>query len=316
MTMKKMIVMAGLLAAASAIPAMAQDWRNGRGERGAAQAERGERGDRGGGQRGQAQAAPAPAPQVQAPQQAQASRGDSRRNFGGQPGGNGQAWQGRRNFDGQATALGVPLQQGQRFRDRDGDGIRNRRDVDVNGDGRADFGRRDRDGDGVRNGADRDRDGDGIRNRRDFDANGNGRVDPRWDRNRDGRVDPRFDRNNNGRPDARWGGRPGYGGGNWNRDWRSDRRYDWHSYRNYNRRLFTLPRYYAPYGWNYGYRRFSIGIYLDSLLFSRDYWISDPYQYRLPPAYPPYHWVRYYNDALLIDERSGYVVDAMYDFFY
>ena len=120
--------------------------------------------------------------------------------------------------------------------------------------------------------------------------------------------------------DRRYGnnfGRPGYNnGGNWNRGWRNDRRYDWNSYRNYNRGLFSLPRYYAPYGWNRGYQRFGIGITLNSLLFGQNYWIDDPYQYRLPPAYPPYRWVRYYNDALLIDERSGYVVDSIYDFFY
>ncbi|WP_415642261.1 RcnB family protein [Sphingomonas antarctica] len=176
----------------------------------------------------------------------------------------------------------------------------------------------------MRNRYDRDRDGDGVRNRRDADANGNGRVDARYDRNRDGQIDRRFDRNNNGRIDPRYGngyGRPGYGNGynggnNWNRGWRNDNRYDWQRYRSANRYLYSLPRYYAPYGWNYGYRRFDIGITLNSLLFSRNYWIDDPYQYRLPPAYPPYRWVRYYNDALLIDERSGYVVDAQYDFFY
>lgn len=310
--MKKMIVMAGLLAAVSAIPAMAQGWRNGRGEGGVQP--RGERAN--GGidrsarpQRNVEARAQAPA-QVQAPARVQAPRAE---------------WQGRRNFGGGAAAAAPVRVQAQaqaptRFRDRDGDGIRNRRDADRNGNGVIDAGRRDRDGDGVRNRADRDRDGDGIRNRRDADANGNGRLDARYDRNRAGRIDGRFDRNNNGRIDPRYGYNNGYGrpgnAGNWNRDWRNDRRYDWNNYRNSNRGLFSRSRYYAPYGWNYGYQRFNIGIYLNSLLFSRNYWIDDPYQYRLPPAYPPYRWIRYYNDALLIDERSGYVVDTIYEFFY
>ena len=55
---------------------------------------------------------------------------------------------------------------------------------------------------------------------------------------------------------------------------------------------------------------------LSSLLFAQNYWIADPYSYRLPDAYGPYRWVRYYDDALLVDVYSGEVVDAMYDFFW
>lgn len=104
--------------------------------------------------------------------------------------------------------------------------------------------------------------------------------------------------------------------GAWNRGWRNNNRYDWQGYRNNNRDFFRLPRYYAPDGWGYGYRRFGIGLTLNSLLFDQDYWIDDPEYYRLPPAYGPYEWVRYYNDALLVDIRTGYVVDAVYDIFY
>jgi len=52
------------------------------------------------------------------------------------------------------------------------------------------------------------------------------------------------------------------------------------------------------------------------MLFSPSYWINDPYYYRLPPAYGAYRWVRYYNDALLVDIRTGYVVDVAYDIFW
>ena len=105
-------------------------------------------------------------------------------------------------------------------------------------------------------------------------------------------------------------------GGAWNRGWRGDHRYDWGGYRAQNRGAFHLPRYYAPRGWGYGYRRFSPGFTLSSVLFSEDYWIDDAYDYRLPQAYGPYRWVRYYNDALLVDIRSGYVVDTVYDIFW
>jgi Ni/Co efflux regulator RcnB len=105
-------------------------------------------------------------------------------------------------------------------------------------------------------------------------------------------------------------------GGGWNNSWRNDNRYDWRGYRNSNRNLYRLPRYYAPGGWGYGYRRFGIGFTLNSILYSQQYWINDPYYYRLPEVDGPYRWVRYYNDALLVDIYSGEVVDTIYDIFW
>jgi len=101
----------------------------------------------------------------------------------------------------------------------------------------------------------------------------------------------------------------------WNRGWRNDDRYDWSRYRAVNRSAYRLPRYYAPSGWGYGYRRFSVGVSLSSILFSQNYWIDDPFAYRLPEAYGPYRWVRYYDDALLVDIRTGQVIDTVYDIF-
>ena len=51
-------------------------------------------------------------------------------------------------------------------------------------------------------------------------------------------------------------------------------------------------------------------------MFAQNYWISDPYYYDLPPAYGPYRWVRYYNDALLVDVYTGQVVDSVYNIFW
>ncbi|MDQ2879311.1 MAG: RcnB family protein [Pseudomonadota bacterium] len=118
------------------------------------------------------------------------------------------------------------------------------------------------------------------------------------------------------RRDGNWHGNNGNRGGAWNRDWRHDNRYNWSDYRRYHRDAFHLPRYYAPYGWSYGYRRFSVGFRLESVLFGQNYWIDDPYAYQLPPAYGEYRWVRYYNDALLVDIYSGEVVDTVYDIFW
>lgn len=101
----------------------------------------------------------------------------------------------------------------------------------------------------------------------------------------------------------------------WDRGWRRDRRYDWLGWRSLNRGAYHLPRYYAP-GGGYGYERFSSGVILEPMFFGQTYWLSDPYAYRLPPAYGPYRWVRYYNDAVLVDTRSGLVVDIVYDIFW
>lgn len=101
----------------------------------------------------------------------------------------------------------------------------------------------------------------------------------------------------------------------WDRDWRNDRRYDWRGYRHSHRQIYRMPRYYAPRGWHNSYSRYSVGIYLNDLLFARNYWIDDPHYYRLPPAYGSMRWIRYYDDALLVDTRDGYVVDVIYDFF-
>jgi hypothetical protein len=133
------------------------------------------------------------------------------------------------------------------------------------------------------------------------------------DRNTSYRNDRSHSRDGN-RDGRNWrdGNRDGRG---WDRNWRSNNRYDWHRYRSSNRNAYHIGRYYSPYR-NYSYRRLSIGFGLDSLFYSSRYWINDPWQYRLPEAYGPYRWVRYYDDALLVDIYSGEVVDVIYDFFW
>lgn len=131
-----------------------------------------------------------------------------------------------------------------------------------------------------------------------------------WQNDRDGRENNRDWRDN--RRDYRDADRR-Y---SWDRDWRRNQTYDWQRYRQTHRHIYRGPSYYAPRGWDYGYRRFSIGISLWSGLYADRYWIGDPGYYRLPPAYGPLRWVRYYDDALLVDIRTGYVVDVIHDFFF
>lgn len=161
-----------------------------------------------------------------------------------------------------------------------------------------------------------DRNGNGRVDKR-WDNNKNGRFDRRWDQNRDGQLDRRWDRDGNGELDRRWDHNGnGRVDNDWNNRWRNDHRYDWQHHRDSYRNVYRAPRYYNPYGYGYGYRRFSIGFQIDSLFFGSRYWISDPWQYRLPPAYGSYRWVRYYDDVLLVDLRTGRVVDVISDFFW
>lgn len=99
----------------------------------------------------------------------------------------------------------------------------------------------------------------------------------------------------------------------WNRDWRSDRRYDWHEYRERHRSRFRLGIYYDPFG--YGYQPFGIGFQLSPAYYGQNYWF-DPGLYGLPYPPPGTEWVRYWNDALLVDVYTGQVVDVIRNFFW
>lgn len=135
------------------------------------------------------------------------------------------------------------------------------------------------------------------------------------DRSHDG---DRYRSNNNWNRNQGWSGsRHGYNQDyrRWDNRWRSNSRYDWNSYRRGNPGIYRMGSYYAPYR-GYSYRRLSIGFFLDSLFFSQNYWINDPWQYRLPDVYGPYRWVRYYDDALLVNVYTGEVVDVINNFFW
>ena len=100
----------------------------------------------------------------------------------------------------------------------------------------------------------------------------------------------------------------------WSGNWRDNRRYDWYNHRHRNRSLFHLGFYLDPFGW--GYQRYNIGWRMWPSYYGSQYWLNDPWQYRLPYAPPGYRWVRYWNDAVLVDTWSGQVVDVMYNFFW
>lgn len=273
------------------------------------------------------QARPQPQPQPQAQPQAQPQFGQQRPDRPGRP---------DRGYDQRADRNdGARYGMDQRYPRRqnaigelprsDAD-RRNWQDRDQDrGQGNGGRGTRGPDRDGRPDLAGDNRDG---RDRRDTLRQGDGRRD-------DWRNDDRRDWQNDRRQDAQrraYGYGYGYGGNNgwrdqaydrnrfedrraWNRGWRTENRYDWTRYRSTNRNAYHLPRYYAPYGWS-SYRRLSIGLSLAPQLWGQNYWIADPWSYRLPDAYGQYRWVRYYDDALLVDLDSGQVVDAVYGIFW
>ncbi|MFM5895216.1 MAG: RcnB family protein [Novosphingobium sp.] len=264
----------------------------------------------------QVRQAPAPpaAPQAQAQWQGRADRG-SRGNWGGnvapqaapvpQPaqqgwnGGNRQDWQNRdRQQAERQQAERAPAWSGNREQWQNRDRQQADRTPAWNGTQAQqrnwnDGDRRDRDGDHRDRNWSRDRNTGGYVQGGRYYGNSGG-----YDRNY-------RDRDHDGDRDGR----------QWNRQWRNNSSYNWYGYRASHPSYYRLGSYYAPYR-NYSYRRLSIGFYLDQLFFSQNYWIDNPEYYRLPEVYGPYRWVRYYDDAVLVDIYSGEVVDVINDFFW
>lgn len=177
-------------------------------------------------------------------------------------------------------------------------------------------------------GAWQERQAERVRNGRDWQDN---RNDGNWNNrrwvDRDRGAEQRGSVDHRGDGDRRWnGGNRDWNdsrnqGRNWderrwNRDWRGDRRYSWQDYRSQNRHIYRVPRYYEPRGYGHSYRRWSPGYRIDPFYYGRSYWIADPFYYRLPPAYGYYRWVRYYDDVVLVDVRTGLIDDIIYDFFW
>ncbi|MFZ2996910.1 RcnB family protein [Sphingobium sp.] len=301
-------MLAGLMGATmlgGIAPAYAQTMENGRGDRTERSARDGDR-QRGDAQRGGVQ-------RVDGQRGGGQWRGDRpQQQAQTQPvqrdGGNAPRWQGR------SDDRGAPGQPGPQRPDRRWENDRGRADVnrpDMNRPqpGSQQQGRSDDRRGWTDNDRRPDQRGDWRDNRR-GSVNGGWAAGNNWDRDRD--------RNggnwNNGRrfdDRTRWSTQQ-----RWNNGWRQDRRYDWNSYRSRYGDRYRLGDYRAPRGWNYGYRQFSVGIVLDRLLYSNSYWLNDPSSYRLPPAYGTLRWVRYYDDAMLVDIRDGYVVDVIHDFFW
>jgi Ni/Co efflux regulator RcnB len=95
---------------------------------------------------------------------------------------------------------------------------------------------------------------------------------------------------------------------------RRDTREDWRGYRDSHRDTFRMRPYQGPRG--YAYRAVTPGFVFAPGYYHQRYWIANPGQYRLPVARPGLRWVRYGNDVVLVNVRTGRVIQVYNGFFW
>jgi len=97
------------------------------------------------------------------------------------------------------------------------------------------------------------------------------------------------------------------------REARREYRDDWRDYRRRNPAIYRGSHWVGP--GNYRYRPVKVGHRFRPEFYARHYWI-DPYRYHLRPVSARQRWVRYGNDVLLIDIRTGRVLEVNRGFFF
>ena len=93
---------------------------------------------------------------------------------------------------------------------------------------------------------------------------------------------------------------------------RDEVREDWRDYRRSHLNVYRGGNWRAPFrytAWNTGAR-------LRPAYYSSRYYIADPYRYRLPRPGANLRWVRHYNDVLLVNVRTGRVMQVHRGFFW
>ncbi len=75
-----------------------------------------------------------------------------------------------------------------------------------------------------------------------------------------------------------------------------------------------MPAYVGPRG--YVHRRIIVGSRFAPRYYAERYVIAHPARYHLRPAWGPERWVRYGNDVVLVNIRTGRVLAVHYNFFW
>ena len=83
--------------------------------------------------------------------------------------------------------------------------------------------------------------------------------------------------------------------------------------RNSHRQVYQRGAYGAPGG--YRYRPVTTGYRFAPAQYSSRYWVSNYNAYRLPNPGYGHRWVRYGNDMVLVDTRSGVALRILSAFF-
>ena len=97
------------------------------------------------------------------------------------------------------------------------------------------------------------------------------------------------------------------------REDRQELREDWRDYRNSHRQVYQRGAYSAPRG--YTYRPIRAGYRFAPAQYNSRYWLNDYTSYRLPNPGYGHRWMRYGNDAVLIDSRRGVAIRIISAFF-
>lgn len=98
------------------------------------------------------------------------------------------------------------------------------------------------------------------------------------------------------------------------REDRREAREDWREYRQRHRDVYRRGAYRGPRG--YAYRPVAVGYRFAPPYYARNYWINDPWTYRLSRPAAGHSWVRYGNDVVLVNLRTGRVGQVYNRFFW
>ena len=89
---------------------------------------------------------------------------------------------------------------------------------------------------------------------------------------------------------------------------------DWRDYRKSHRNDYRRPAYQGPRG--YHYRPVAVGYRFQPAYYGNRYWVNDYARYRLPAPRAGHRWVRYGNDVVMVNMRSGRAVTVYNGFFW
>ncbi|MBK5265182.1 MAG: RcnB family protein [Alphaproteobacteria bacterium] len=96
------------------------------------------------------------------------------------------------------------------------------------------------------------------------------------------------------------------------REAKQEYREDWRDYRKDNRKFYARGQWHS----SFRYHAFRPGVRIAPGYYASRYVIANPGRYRLPPARGINRWVRHYDDVLLVNMRTGYVVDVIRNFYW